>query len=96
MSSHPSFAEQKLTVYRGRYDEASQIVDALRTRRRNLLHAIVTDDLDGKDTTIDSRRLQQTDDELDLAQVNESAAWFALRAEERRDHPTHQPREARR
>lgn len=96
MSSQPSFAEQKLNVYRGRYDEASKIVDALRIRRRNLLATITADDLDGLDTTLDSRRLQQTDDELAIARIDESAAWAALRAEERNDHPTHQPREVRR
>lgn len=96
MSSQPSFAEQKLNVYRGRYDEASRIVDALRARRRRLLESIVAEDLAGNDTVLDSRRLQQTDDELAIARIDESAAWAALRTEERRDHPTHQPREVRR
>lgn len=96
MSSQPSFAEQKLNVYRGRYDEASRIVDALRDRRRRLLESIVAEDLAGNDTVLDSRRLQQTDDELAIARIDESAAWAALRTEERHDHPTHQPREVRR
>ncbi|WP_420179663.1 hypothetical protein [Paenarthrobacter sp. TA1.8] len=87
--------DQKIRVYRSRYDEAAQITAALVIRRQNILTEILADDLDGLDTTTKSRRLRQTDDELDLARDNMQAAWAALQAEEIQHH-THEPREARR
>ncbi|MFJ4168518.1 hypothetical protein ACIPY3_03300 [Paenarthrobacter sp. NPDC089714] len=87
--------DRKIRVYRSRYDEAIKISAALNARRQNLLTEILADDLDGLDTTTKSRRLRQTDDELDLARTNLQAAWAALEGEEAQ-HYTHEPREARR
>ncbi|MFK0005500.1 hypothetical protein ACIQTZ_00455 [Paenarthrobacter sp. NPDC090520] len=87
--------DRKIRVYRSRYDEAIKINAALNARRQNLLTEILADDLDGLDTATKSRRLRQTDDELDIARTNLQAAWAALEAEEAQ-HYTHEPREARR
>jgi hypothetical protein len=88
--------DQKIRIYRSRYDEASRITVALLVRRQNLLTEIRADDLDGLDTTTKSRRLRQTDDELDFAKDQAQAAWAALQIEEGRTHIAHEPREARR
>lgn len=88
--------DQKVRIYRSRYDEASRITAALMIRRQNLLTEIRADDLDGLDTTAKSRRLRQTDDELDFAKDQAQAAWASLQIEEGRHHITHEPREARR
>jgi hypothetical protein len=94
---HDKFwGDQKIAVYRSRYDEAARIVGALRARRESLFQQLIADDLIGKDTTLLARRLRQTDDELDLARTTASAAFAALQLEDGRDHHTHQPREARR
>lgn len=87
--------DQKIRVYRSRHDEAIQISAALAARRQNLLTEILADDLDGLDTTQKSRRLRQTDDELDRARIDLISARAALEAEEAH-HYTHEPREARR
>jgi len=94
-STDQRWQDQKIRVYRSRYDEAARITAALVIRRQNLLTEILADDLDGIDTTNKSRRLRQTDDELDLARDNHQAAWAALQAEEAQHH-IHEPREARR
>lgn len=94
-STDQRWQDQKVRIYRSRYDEAAKITGALTIRRQNLLTEILADDLDGLDTTTKSRRLRQTDDELDLARDNLQAAWAALQIEEGH-HATHQPREARR
>lgn len=86
---------QKARVYRSRHDEALRITSALNIRRQNLLTEILADDLDGLDTTTKSRRLRQTDDELDRARIDLISARAALEAEEAQ-HYTHEPREARR
>ena len=87
--------DQKIRVYRNRHDEATRITAALNIRRQNLLTEILADDLDGLDTTTKSRRLQQTDDELDRARIDLISARAALQTEEAQ-HYTHEPREARR
>ncbi|MDI2019724.1 hypothetical protein [Paenarthrobacter nicotinovorans] len=91
-----SWQDQKIRIYRSRYDEAAQITAALHIRRQTLLTEIRAEDLNGLDTTTKARRLRQTDDELDLARKSLQAAWAALEIEESRHHITHQPREARR
>lgn len=87
--------DQKVRVYRNRHDEALRIAAALNIRRQTLLTEILTDDLDGLDTVSKSRRLRQTDDELDRARIDLISARAALEAEEAQ-HYTHEPREARR
>ncbi|QOT16502.1 hypothetical protein [Paenarthrobacter sp. YJN-5] len=87
--------QQKFRVYRNRHDEALRISAALTIRRQNLLAEILADDLDGLDTIHKSRRLRQTEDELDRARIDLISARAALEAEEAQ-HYTHEPREARR
>lgn len=87
--------DRKIRVYRNRHDEALQINAALNVRRQNLLTEILADDLDGLDTIHKSRRLRQTEDELDRARIDLISARAALEAEEAH-HYTHEPREARR
>ncbi|QSZ53296.1 hypothetical protein RI444_15325 [Paenarthrobacter sp. AT5] len=95
VSHDQRWQDQKIRVYRSRHDEATRITAALNVRRQNLLTEILADDLDGLDTTTKSRRLQQTDDELDRARIDLISARAALHAEEAQ-HYTHEPREARR
>ncbi|WP_284986990.1 hypothetical protein [Arthrobacter sp. fls2-241-R2A-172] len=90
-----NWQDQKARVYRSRHDEALRITSALNIRRQNLLTEILADDLDGIDTVSKSRRLRQTDDELDRARIDLTSARAALEAEEAQ-HYTHEPREARR
>ncbi len=75
---------KKEDVYRGRWEEATRITDALIVRRKRLRAEIATATRQGIDCTIQERRLDQTIVELADAKETESAALAALRVEERR------------